>query len=278
MSKYSISKIIPVLFLIIFGLYLFLPSISNAALVPCGLREDDKTTTNFDESQSCTLCHLVVGIKGLIDFGFKIMVVVGLVMLVAAGIIYIVSAGNEGMMETAKGLMKNALIGFSLILGAWLIVNTIMWIMGTKESSDEGGVLGIKVTGWNTFTCSRTRKATTGTTNASQASTAASANANAQQSSCGIDGIGTCYAGSWYSQCPSGMVVASSDNINCGSGKYCCTTVEKISQAANKIKCGTNDVGRCYLGSWYKYCSGMYHVGGGNDCPSGSYCCAATSK
>jgi len=161
MSKHSISKIIPVLFLIIFGFYLFLPSISNAALVPCGLRQDDTSTTKFDESQPCTLCHLVVGIQGLIDFGFKIMVVVGLVMLVAAGIIYIVSAGNEGMMETAKGLMKNALIGFSLILGAWLIVSTMMWIMGTKESSDEGGVLGIKVTGWNTFTCSRTRRSNT---------------------------------------------------------------------------------------------------------------------
>lgn len=157
MPKHPIKKIIPVLFLIIFGFYLFFPLISDAALVPCGLREDDATTPYVDESQSCTLCHLVVGIYGIINFGFKIMVVVGLVMLVVAGVIYIVSAGNEGMMETAKNLMKNALIGFSLILGAWLIISTMMWIMGTKESSDEGGVLGIKVTGWNTFTCSRTR-------------------------------------------------------------------------------------------------------------------------
>ncbi len=130
------------------------PAVSNAAgLVPCGGTGQDM----------CTLCHLIVGIQGIITFGFKIMVIIGIIMLVAAGILYIVSAGNEGMMETAKSLIKNALIGFTLILTAWLIVTTTMWIMGTKEKSDSagGGVLGIGIEGWNTFTCNTKTKAKT---------------------------------------------------------------------------------------------------------------------
>lgn len=125
-----------------------IPSIASAAgLVPCGGTGEEM----------CTLCHLIVGIDGLINYGFSIMVVVGLMMLVAAGVIYVISAGNEGMMTMAKSLVKNASIGFALILGAWLIVTTVMWIMGAKENSDEGGVLGIKIESWNTFKCSTAR-------------------------------------------------------------------------------------------------------------------------
>lgn len=156
---YMKKKYISIILSATFVALAFFPSISNAALVPCG------KSTDTGNDQMCTLCHLIIGIKGLVDYGFTIMVIVGLAMLVIAGVVYIVSAGNEGMMETAKSLMKNVLIGFALILGAWLIVTTMMWIMGTRETGDEGGVLGIKVTSWNTFTCSTSRPSTTNTTN-----------------------------------------------------------------------------------------------------------------
>lgn len=112
----------------------------DAALVPCGKKSD---------SGMCTLCDLIVGIKGIIDYGFKIMVIVAIAMVTIAGITYIISAGDEGMMGTAKNLLKNTLIGFAVILGAWLMINTVMWVIGTK------GDLGIGVTGWSTFTCNK---------------------------------------------------------------------------------------------------------------------------
>ena len=142
MVKFSNLK--KIFFLSVFVLVLLFsafPFISQAALVPCGR----------SGQPMCTLCDFIIGIKGLIDYGFTIMVIVGLAMLVIAGIVYIVSAGNEGMMETAKSLMKNVLIGFALILGAWLIVSTVMWVMGAR------GDLGIGITSWNTFTCSNSR-------------------------------------------------------------------------------------------------------------------------
>jgi len=125
----------------------FFPAVSQAAkpLVPCG-RSDQGNTM-------CTLCDFIIGIKGLIDYGFIIMVVVALAMLIIAGVLYTISAGNEGMMTMAKGRLFNVLIGFAIILGAWLIINTTMLVMGTKGVGDKGGVLGIQVTSWNEFKC-----------------------------------------------------------------------------------------------------------------------------
>lgn len=147
MSKFSISKIILASLLLIVGFYLLFPAVSQAALVPCGLSQDNPDTPGNDESQMCTLCHLVVGVKGIVDYGFRIMVIIGIMMIVVAGITYIISAGNEGMMTTAKGLLKNVLIGFSIILGAWLIINTTMLIIGARSD------LGIGINNWYTFTC-----------------------------------------------------------------------------------------------------------------------------
>lgn len=137
MKKISMSKIFLFSALILVGFYLFFPLVSNAALVPCGKSGE----------AMCTLCDFIIGIKGLIDYGFKIMVVVALAMLIISGVVYVISAGNEGMMTTAKSLLKNVLIGFSIILGAWLIINTAMWVMGTKSD------LGIGVESWNKFNC-----------------------------------------------------------------------------------------------------------------------------
>jgi hypothetical protein len=144
--KNSYIKKFSLFFVLVVTFFLIFSSVSHAALVPCG-RSDQGGTM-------CTLCDFIIGIKGLIDYGFGIMVFVALAMLVIAGIVYIVSAGNSGMMETAKGLLKNVLIGFSIILAAWLIVNTVMWAIGTKEANNpEGGGLGIQVNSWNNFTC-----------------------------------------------------------------------------------------------------------------------------
>jgi hypothetical protein len=142
MNKFSISKIILFLFLTVVGFYLLFPFVSNAALVPCG------KSTDTGNDAMCDLCHLIIGIKGLIDYGFIIFIVLGLVMLVVAGVVYIVSSGNEGMMETAKGLLKNALIGFAIILGAWLIINVALRVISAQTN------LGVtQATNWWTFTC-----------------------------------------------------------------------------------------------------------------------------
>jgi hypothetical protein len=110
---------------------------SSSGIIPCG-----------GPSNPCTICYMVLTIKNVIDFGFKIFVYIGILMIVIAGIAYIISSGNSSMMETAKGFLKNAVIGFAIMLGAWLIINTVMLVLGAKTN------LGITEAGnWYTFKC-----------------------------------------------------------------------------------------------------------------------------
>jgi len=112
-------------------------------LVPCGCKG----------GPPCNLCYLIKGIQGLISYGFKIMVFVALVMIVIGGIMYITSAGNEGLMKSAKAVIFKTLAGFAIILGGWLIVNTIIYYIGA--SSDISGTLRLEENKnkWGDFKC-----------------------------------------------------------------------------------------------------------------------------
>ena len=108
----------------------FLPLPVHAALVPCGRTPGPNVSAA--ETAPCTVCHLVLGGKGLIDWGLRVMTYIAIAVIVAMAILYIVSTGDEGLMGTAKGGIKAAFIGFIIMLGAWLIVNTILTLFGAK--------------------------------------------------------------------------------------------------------------------------------------------------
>ena len=109
--------------------------ISNAGIVPCGRNADDPNTPNIIESGMCTLCDLIKGIWIIVDYAMKILVVVALLMIVIAGTMYIVSAGNQGLMNTAKHLLWSVLIGFAIVLVAWLGIRTIIFVIGVNDAS-----------------------------------------------------------------------------------------------------------------------------------------------
>ena len=100
------------------------PLSAEAALVNCGTRTNPTP---------CTVCHLVQGGVSVMDWGLTIMSAIGVVVIVAMAILYIVSAGNEGLMGTAKAGIKAALIGFAVMLSAWLIVHTTLRIFGANN-------------------------------------------------------------------------------------------------------------------------------------------------
>jgi DNA-binding beta-propeller fold protein YncE len=144
----------------IFGIFLFsllsafIPFSAEAALVPCG-----RSTGTAAETAPCTACHIIVGGNGVIQYGLKIMTFVAIAVIVAMAILYIVSTGNEGMMQTAKSGIKAALIGFAVMLGAWLIVNTTLRILSVTVLGD----LGITSSGFS-FTCDTSSSAGTAMT------------------------------------------------------------------------------------------------------------------
>ena len=111
----------------------------SGGLVPCA---GDSTYAN-----RCTLCDLLVGIRDIVAWGKNILIILAILAIVIGAIMYIISAGDSGAMESAKNVIKQALWGVVIVLGAWLIVNTVLWLFAKKAD------LGIGVTNWYDFQC-----------------------------------------------------------------------------------------------------------------------------
>lgn len=123
----------------------FVPVSAEAAgLVPCGRNTDDVSTPlPIDESLPCTVCHVILGGKGLITWGLGIMTVIAITVAFGMAVLYVVSAGDQGMMQTAKGGIFAALIGFGVMLSAWLLVNIILTVLVDTADGDKplGGLV-----------------------------------------------------------------------------------------------------------------------------------------
>jgi hypothetical protein len=121
--------------LLILALFIGTTSFVYAAgLVPCG-------GTN---EPMCRACDFVsMGQKVLFKF---IELSAGIIALAFAygGMKMLMSAGNTGAVSEAKEIMTNAVIGFVILLGAWLIVNTVLMTMMSDGK-------GIEV--WGTIEC-----------------------------------------------------------------------------------------------------------------------------
>lgn len=126
-------------------------SAPSSSLVPCGRNIDDSNTTEV-ETAPCTICHIVVGGNRLITWGRNIMSIIAITVIVAMGILYIVSAGNEGLMKTAKSGMLAALVGFAVMLTAWLIVNVVLTVLVDTGNPDKP-FLGLMQDGRFYFYC-----------------------------------------------------------------------------------------------------------------------------
>ena len=105
---------------------------SSGGLVPC--------------TDDCTLCHLVLGIKGIFDFLLKLLLATCLLGITIAGVLYMVSAGSSSLIEKAKKPLPIPSPLFVLLLCSWLIVNAVMNALGFKQAG-----------GWSSFTCDTTQ-------------------------------------------------------------------------------------------------------------------------
>jgi Type IV secretion system pilin len=176
----------------------------EAGLVTCGLSGDDPRTVNFDESKPCTACHALLMVDTIIDWIRNVMTVIAIAVIFGMGILYIVSAGNDKMIGIAKGGIKAALIGVVWILVAWVVVSTVVRIMG---ASDFFADVGLQQTGAFSFSCDTS----------SAAGTAASTNFGAGANSGGGTGSGSGGTGTGYSGSGSCQPVTNSTANPCST-------------------------------------------------------------
>lgn len=113
---------------------LAVPAVALAAgLVPCGGAGEPV----------CQTCHFALLITGVFDWLVKIAGVLVVIMIMVSGLRVVSSVGNVAAKESAKKVIANVIIGYMLLLGAYLLVDTLLKAMVSQQ------VYGV----WNSIQC-----------------------------------------------------------------------------------------------------------------------------
>lgn len=105
------------IFLLVFTFAIALPA-DVFAVDPDGL----VTCTDTD----CNFCTFLQMFNIILDWVMGLLVLIAVLLIVVTGVKLVVSAGNPSAMQSAKSTLSNVIIGFVIILAAWLIVDTML--------------------------------------------------------------------------------------------------------------------------------------------------------
>ncbi len=120
--------------LITLTLFLLTTSITYAGIVPCG----------GTGQTMCRACDFVAMAQKIMEWFVLVSASIVALMFAFGGMKMVMSAGNTGAVSEGKEMMTNSVIGFLILLGAWLIINTVLM---TFTNNGEG----IEV--WGTIQC-----------------------------------------------------------------------------------------------------------------------------
>ncbi len=108
-------RIILLTSVLLFALFFVTPSATYAQIVPCGTINDMCQTCDFIELGSRVLAWIVT-----------VMTSICAIVIVIAGFKMVTAGGNAGKISDAKSMITNTIVGFIILLAAWLIVDTVM--------------------------------------------------------------------------------------------------------------------------------------------------------
>lgn len=143
----KISKLIFVaLVLVVISFASFVPVVSFAqekaflegkTLVPCGVEKypvvpgAKGAETGGGIVEPCQFKHIFLLLNRLVKYIFMYLVVpIAAIMFAYAGFLMLFSGGNASKSEKAKGIFMNVFIGLVIAAAAWLIINTVLNIVG----------------------------------------------------------------------------------------------------------------------------------------------------
>jgi hypothetical protein len=128
-------------------------SSSGSGLVPCGFGAFS-ATNGTGSATGCQACDLATLIQNIINFAIGIAIPISAALFAYAGVLYFTSAGDHHKLEQAKGIFKNAFVGFMIAITAWLVVNTLLHTIFSQGEFAGGS--------WFTIQCSTTARPVTG--------------------------------------------------------------------------------------------------------------------
>jgi len=120
----------------------------KGGLVPCGRMCNDPCTKEC-ECCPCTLCHLFVLFKKIVDFlTINIIFPLAVLMIVIGGVMFLTAAGSPERINTAKKILTSTVIGLVIIFLAWLIVDTTIGVLVRTDNP-----FGMVLRNWSDIPC-----------------------------------------------------------------------------------------------------------------------------
>ena len=113
-------------------------SFAQSGLIPCGTEKtplvnspDGKSQTGGEVIKSCEFEHIFELINKVVNFAlFQLALPIAAIMFAYAGFLMIFSGGESGKRTKAKGIFWNVALGLILAAASWLIIHTILGIVG----------------------------------------------------------------------------------------------------------------------------------------------------
>ncbi len=137
---------------IVFGIFVITSPVFAAGLVPC-------------EGPDCQACHVVQLGQKVIEWFIGIAASITALVFVIGGLKMVMAGGDTGSVSSARQMMTNAVVGFVILLSAWLIINTVLKIFVSNSSSLQGVAEMPGYGPWNEIQCvAQPQRTTTQTT------------------------------------------------------------------------------------------------------------------
>ncbi|OGX31425.1 MAG: hypothetical protein A2787_04955 [Omnitrophica WOR_2 bacterium RIFCSPHIGHO2_01_FULL_48_9] len=116
---------ITLLFLVTAPVPVYSASFPGGPIVPCGGAVEG-TTPAGTTLPPCTVCHIAQVAQNVLNTGIYIAVFLSGFLFVWAGLLYLTNVTNPNGVTKAKTLFVDALLGLLIVLGAWLVIDTLM--------------------------------------------------------------------------------------------------------------------------------------------------------
>lgn len=116
----------------------FAQSPESSGIVPCNGPE-------------CQACHFIQLGNNLLRWTIGIMASVIALVFVFGGLRMVMSAGDTHAVSEARGMMTNSIIGFVILLAAWLVIDTLLKVVVNDSDSAVQQMIGVGM--WNKIEC-----------------------------------------------------------------------------------------------------------------------------
>ncbi len=117
---------------------------ASAALVPCG---------PGGSGAMCTFCNFFKLFQNVYNFVLGIAASLAVAFMVWGGIKMLVAGANPPLYQSGLKTIRTALVGFVIILAAWLIIDTTIKILMGASLGGGPAVLGPGLGPWNSINC-----------------------------------------------------------------------------------------------------------------------------